>query len=99
MNKVFYTPLGAKIAIVGFILFCIFFKPISILLKITGINALMQAVGLLDDNGMFDFGVALIYSIAFILLFSIVGAVYVFFSDLKHKQYAKNNKYKRINFH
>lgn len=101
LNRFFYTHVGAKYAIVAFILFCIFFEPISFILKITGLNALMRQVGLLNSNGMFSFEMALMYSILFVLFAFVVGIVYSFYTNIKYRQIAKKNKekgYFRFNY-
>lgn len=94
LNRFFYTHVGTKYGIAAVILFCLFFKPISFILKITGIYALMKQIGLLDANGMFRFEIAFIYSILAITIFSVIGMVYVFFSNLSFKRMEKQNKQK-----
>lgn len=94
LNRLFYTHKGAKYAIVAFVLFCIFFRPISFILKITGINALMRTIGLLDNKGMFSFEMALVYCILFVAFFSIFGFIHWTVFCYKSRKIAKENREK-----
>lgn len=71
------TPVGLKF-LIGFVVFLLLFKPIVWVLKVTGIFSFLQWIGLINEQGYFDFVSLFILLVCVAILagvLSVIGAV------------------------
>lgn len=72
------SPTGFKF-LIGFLLFLLLFKPIVWVLKVTGIFSLLQWVGLINEQGYFDFVSLFILLVCLAILAVVLSVISVIF--------------------
>jgi hypothetical protein len=62
-------------ALLGIGVFLLLFKPIVWVLKVTGIFSLLQWMGLINEQGYFDFVAAFLYLVGFVVLAGVLALI------------------------
>lgn len=90
--------LPTLLIIIGFFLL---FKPIVFIMKITGIFALLQWVGLINEHGYFDFVTAALFLLYFVLFMIVAKIVFWIFFGISNFliSISNSNKKKFTNIH
>lgn len=83
---------GSILAIVAFVLFLIFFKPLVWVIKVTGIFSLLQWMQLIDSHGDFSFVALFVYMIGLVVLLAAISIVHGIFSAISDFLIGLGNK-------